>query len=116
MTGLEIYPEPRGESGPGAADAAEGDSEGLRMKRQQMSGADATAEHLRNFIDCVRTRQKPVADVETGFHSTCVPLLGNIAIRTGRKLRWDSSRCEFVDDLEASAYLARKARKPWNLI
>jgi predicted dehydrogenase len=114
--GFEIYPEPRGESGPGAADAAEGDSEGFRMKRRQMSGADATAKHLRNFIDCVRTRQKPVADVEIGFHSTCVPLLGNIAIRTGHKLRWDSSRCEIVDDPEASAYLARKARKPWNLI
>jgi predicted dehydrogenase len=114
--GFEIYPEPRGESGPGAAGAAASASEGYRMERKQVAGSDATAVHVRNFIDCVRSRQKPVADVETGFHSTTVPLLGNIAIRSGHKLRWDSSRAEIVDDPAASAYLARKARKPWNLI
>ncbi|MGH9446893.1 MAG: hypothetical protein ACRD3O_14350, partial [Terriglobia bacterium] len=114
--GFEIYPEPRGESGPGAVGAVKGDSEGYRMERNQMAGSDATAEHVRNFIDCVRTRQKPVADVEIGFHSTVVPLLGNIAIRTRHKLQWDSSRAAIVDDPAASAYLARKARHPWNLI
>jgi predicted dehydrogenase len=114
--GFEIYPEPRGESGPGAVDAVQGGSEGYRMERKQRVGSDATAEHVRNFIDCVRTRRKPVADVEIGFHSTAVPLLGNIAIRTGHKLRWDSSRAEIVDDPVAAAYLTRKARQPWNLI
>jgi predicted dehydrogenase len=114
--GFEIYPEPRGESGPGATGAAAGASEGYRMERKQVAGSDATARHVRNFIDCVRSRKNPVADVETGFHSTAVPLLGNIAIRSGHKLKWDSSRAEIVNDRAASAYLARRARKPWYLI
>ncbi|MGH9342419.1 MAG: gfo/Idh/MocA family oxidoreductase, partial [Terriglobia bacterium] len=68
------------------------------------------------FIDCVRSRQKPVADVETGHRSTIVPHLGNIALRTGHKIRWDAEREQIIDDPKASELLSRKARKPWDLI
>jgi hypothetical protein len=71
---------------------------------------------VKNFIDCVRSRQKPAADVEIGHRSTIAAHLGNIAYRTGRKLRWDSAKEEFVGDAKANELLGRKARKPWDLI
>ncbi len=114
--GFEIYPEPVGESGPGAVDAVEGDSRGFRMKPAQVTDEDATGLHVKNFIDCVRSRQKPVADVEIGQRSTTVPHLGNIAIRTGHKLHWDAKTETIANDAEASAMLGRKGRKPWDLV
>jgi len=113
--GLEVYPEPKGESGPGAVASASG-PEGFRTERVDIAGADATELHLKNFIDCVRTRQKPVADVEIGHRSTTVPHLGNIAFKTGHKIHWDAEREEIVGDREAAALLDRSARKPWDFI
>jgi hypothetical protein len=54
-----------------------------------------------------------VAEVEIGHRSTIVPHLGNIAIRTGRKLHWDAAREEIVGDREAATLLSRDARQPW---
>ena len=59
---------------------------------------------------------RPVADVEIGQHSTTLPLLGNIAFRTGHKIRWNAEREEIVDDREASALLGRQTRAAWNLV
>jgi predicted dehydrogenase len=114
--GFELYPEPKGEFGPGAIHVVEGDSAGFRTERKQAQGRDATDLHLRNFIECVRSRQKPVADVEIGQRSTIVPHLGNIALRTGHKIRWDGEKEEIIDDSTASRLLSRDARQPWNLI
>jgi predicted dehydrogenase len=114
--GFELYPEPKGEFGPGAIHAADGDSEGFQTKYRQVRGRDTTDLHIRNFLDCVRSRQKPAADVETGHHSTIVPHLGNIALRTGHKIQWDREREQVIDDPKASALLSRAARKPWDLI
>ncbi len=114
--GFEIYPEPQGESGPGAANLSAGPSGGYRMERKEAQGEDATSLHVRNFIECVRSRQTPVADVEIGHRAATVAHLGNIAYRAGRKVRWDAAREEIMGDSEASALLARKARKPWDLI
>jgi predicted dehydrogenase len=84
--------------------------------RRQVVGADRTDLHTRNFIECVRSRQRPVADVEIGHLSTTLPLLGNVAFRAGRKIRWNSEREEIVDDRQASELLGRQARAPWNLV
>ena len=114
--GFEVYPEPQAESGPGALSAPAGASEGYRMQRKEASGEDATDLHVRNFIECVRSRQKPVADVEIGHRAAIVAHLGNIAYRVGRKIRWDAVKEEIVGDAQASELLARQARKPWDLI
>ena len=113
--GFEIYPESNTTSGPGAA-GREQRSEGFRMQRKEMSAEDATASHVKNFIECVRSRKKPAADVEIGHRSTIVAHLGNIAYRTGHKIRWDAAKEEIVDDPEAAKLLARQRRKPWALI
>ncbi len=83
---------------------------------KSVPGADRTDLHARNFIDCVRSREKPVADVEIGHRSTIIPHLGNISYRVGgRKLRWDAEKEEILDDAQASALLSRTPRAPWNL-
>ena len=65
-----------------------------------------------NFFDCVRTRKPPICDAEIGHRSVSVCHLGVIALRLGRKLRWDPAKEEFVGDKEANGYLVREMRKP----
>jgi hypothetical protein len=86
------------------------------MARKEGSGPDATSLHVKDFIDCVRSRKEPVGDVAIGHRATIVAHLGNIAYRTGRKIRWDAAKEEIIGDPQASELLSRKARKPWDLI
>jgi hypothetical protein len=86
------------------------------MRRKEVSADDATALHARHFIESVRSRKKPAANVEVGHRSSIVSHLGNIAYRTGHKIRWDAAKEQILDDAEASALLGRQARKPWDMI
>jgi len=113
--GFELYPEPKGSSIPGLGSTVN-PGEGWRAERTEATAEDATGLHVKNFLECVRSRERPVADIEIGHRSTIVPHLGNISIRTGRKLRWDAVKEEIVDDREASALLFRQPRKPWDEI
>lgn len=74
----------------------------------------ASDNHMKNFFDCARSREKPICDVEIGHRSVSVCHLGVIAIRLGRKLQWNPEREEFVNDREAQAMVAREMRKPFN--
>jgi predicted dehydrogenase len=112
--GYEIFPELKGGTGPGAAERQSAIE--FRMPPREKAAEDATALHVRNFIECVRSRHKPVTDIETGHRSTIVAHLGNIAYRTGHKIRWDAAREEVVGDPEASKLLYRQARKPWDVL
>ena len=76
---------------------------------------DQSGDHMRNWLDCIKSREKPVADVEVGHRSTTLCHLGNIARWAGRPLRWDPVREEFVGDREANRYLDRPRRKPYTL-
>ena len=76
---------------------------------------DADQNHVRNWVDCIKSRARPVADVEIGHRSITVCHLGNIARWTGRKLRWDPVKEVFPDDTEANQYLDRVRRKPYEL-
>lgn len=71
--------------------------------------------HIRNFLDCLKTREKPVGDIETGHRSTATCLIGNIALRTGEKLQWDGSKEQFTNSTRANAMLRREYRQPWAL-
>lgn len=114
--GFEIYPELKPAPGQGASLVGNYPTEGFRMTRKEAAAEDATGLHVKNFIECVRSRQKPATDVEIGHRSTIVAHLGNIAFRTGRKIRWDAAREGIIGDAEANQFLARQARKPWDLI
>lgn len=72
-------------------------------------------DHRGNFLDCVRSRQRPVCDVEIGCRSVTVCHLGNLAYWLKRPLRWDPAKEQFVGDAEASRWLDRPRRAPWRL-
>ncbi len=80
---------------------------------KQAKGGDKS--HVGNWIECIKTRAKPIADVEIGHRSITVCHLGNIARWTGRKLRWDPVKETFPDDPDANQYLDRPRRKPYEL-
>jgi predicted dehydrogenase len=71
--------------------------------------------HAANFLDCVRTRRKPVADVELGCRAAVICHMGNIAQWLGRPLKWDPAEEEFVGDEEANLWLDRAKREPWTI-
>jgi hypothetical protein len=73
-------------------------------------------EHHTNFFDCVRTRQRPIADVEIGHRSATVGHLCGIARQLRRPVRWDPAREEIIDDPVASRLLDRPRRAPYALI
>jgi predicted dehydrogenase len=71
--------------------------------------------HHRNWIDCIRSRKRPLADVEIGARSVAICILGNLAYWNNRRLRWDPVKWEFVGDPEANRWLDRERRDPWKL-
>jgi predicted dehydrogenase len=77
--------------------------------------SQANIAHVNNFFDCVKSRQKPAADITIGHRSATVCHLGNIAVRTGRKIYWDPKAETIVGDSEASKWLTKEYRKPWTL-
>jgi predicted dehydrogenase len=66
--------------------------------------------HIRDFLNCIKTGEQPMSDVATQHRSMTACHLGNIALRLGRKVRWDGQREQFVDDAEANAMLSRPQR------
>ncbi|MGB2823163.1 MAG: Gfo/Idh/MocA family oxidoreductase, partial [Phycisphaerae bacterium] len=71
--------------------------------------------HKGNWVECIRTRRRPIADVEVGCRSVTVCHLGNIAYRLKRPLEWDPAREQFVNDAEANRLLDRPKREPWRI-
>jgi predicted dehydrogenase len=73
-------------------------------------------DHMGNFFDCVRSREKPICDVETGHLSANMCHLGAISLRTGHGLVWDAEREVFTGEhaKDANTYLARELRKPYD--
>ena len=69
--------------------------------------------HVRNFIDCVKSRQRPIADVEDGHFTAVACHLANISLHLGRKVHWDAETEQIIGDAEASAQLERPYRRPW---
>jgi predicted dehydrogenase len=96
----EIVPEPKKKS----FEAAEFKSSG-----------DARPAHVRNFLDCVRSREQPVENLEVGHLVSTVAHLGNIALRTGRTIQWDGRNEQVVGDREASRLVTPRYRRPWSL-
>jgi predicted dehydrogenase len=71
--------------------------------------------HHQNWLECIKSRKLPICDAEIGHRSATVCHLGNIAIRTGRKITWDPKTETIVGDKEAAALLTKEYRKPWTL-
>lgn len=70
--------------------------------------------HMQNWVDCIKTREKPICDPEIGHRSVSVCHLANICGHVGRKLYWDAEKEIFIDDREANAMLSREERLPYH--
>ena len=77
--------------------------------------SDANIAHVNNFLDCVKSREMPVADISIGHRSATVCHLGNIAVRTGKKIHWDPKTESITGDDEASTWLTKEYRAPYRL-
>jgi predicted dehydrogenase len=75
----------------------------------------ASANHHQNWLDCIKTRKDPICPVETGHRSATVCHLGNIAIRSGKKVNWDPHKEKIVGDAVLAKWVTRPYRKPWKL-
>lgn len=78
---------------------------------------EISSPHMQNFIDCVRSRKKPIASIEVGASTSITCCLGNIAHELGRPVKWDPATYTFVDDPEAAAHrlMHYEYRRPYKL-
>ena len=70
--------------------------------------------HARNLLDCIKNRQRPIADVEDGHEVATACHLANISLWVGRKLQWNAATEEIIGDPEAASHLIRPYREPWD--
>ncbi len=75
---------------------------------------DQFAPHVRNFLDCIKSRQQPISDLQGGHQTNITTHLVNIAMKLGRTIKWDPVREEIAGDREASQMLVREYRAPWD--
>ena len=87
----------------------------MTARPRQTSSQDFHFAHVRNFVDCLKTRAKPAGEVEMGHLSIIPSHLANIAFRLGRRIRWDPEKEEIVGDPEAQRLVGRAYRSPWAL-
>ena len=87
----------------------------MTARPRQTSSQDFHFAHVRNFVDCLKTRAKPAGEVEMGHLSIIPSHLANIAFRLGRRIRWDPEKEEIVGDPEAQRLVGRAYRSHWAL-
>lgn len=71
--------------------------------------------HYQNFLDSIKSREKPICDVEVGHRTATVCNIGNIAYRLGKSLKWDPKKEKFENDKEANDLLKRPMKKEWKV-
>ena len=85
------------------------------MEGKEVKGSADTHFHIRNFLDCIKSREKPNCDIESAHRSTTLANIGNIAHKTRQHLEWDRDAEQFTNSDEANRYLHYEYRAPWKL-
>jgi predicted dehydrogenase len=93
----------------------ESDPEDIALQIRSKRPKGINDGHMKNFVDCLKSRKKPNADIEVGHRSATVCHLGNIAREVGTKLQWDPKAERFTNSEAANQLLSREHRKPWEL-
>ena len=91
--GMELYPEAKLPE-PGTPRRLRTARE-PRMEKIKMNEDEPTPLHTKNFVDYLRSRKEPFANIEVGMRATTIGCIGNIAYWTGRKLKWDAEARNF---------------------
>ncbi len=86
------------------------------IEAKKVQGRVRDADHARNFLDCVRSRQKCNCDIETGHRSTSATLIANVAYKTKSYLEWDATAERFTNNDSANKYLSYRYRAPYKLL
>ena len=68
---------------------------------------------MKDLLNCIATRGRPVADIEQGCISSASSILANVSLQLGRTLTWDAANFKVVGDDEANKLLTRPYRAPW---
>ena len=79
------------------------------------NGPGESVPHIQNFLACVKSRQQPAADAETGHRATTLCHLINLCRKLGRRLQWDPKVERFIGDEEANKFLTRPRRQGYEL-
>jgi predicted dehydrogenase len=108
-TMYQLWPERRG--GRGDSGGPPPDVEPVTVK----SSNNHNMAHWANFLDCVKTRKRPAADIEICNRSTATCLLANVSLRSKMRIDWDEQKWT-VKQAEAKKFLSREERKPWRLV
>jgi predicted dehydrogenase len=87
----------------------------LRLRGISSRSWAHTGAHIRNFLDCIKSRRETTCSAEKAHRATTVGHITNICMRLGRKLRWDPVSERFVGDEQANSMLSRSMRPPWRL-
>ncbi len=86
------------------------------VKDESGKSKDQFQRHAKQFIDCVKTREQPISDLESGQRVSTLCHLANISLRLGRQLRWDAKNETIAGDEEAARMLTRSYRAPWDAV
>jgi predicted dehydrogenase len=108
-----------GEQGTITIDRAKVESDPEEIARERLENPkiplEVSKNHPLNWLECIKSRKRPIADAEIGHRSASICHLGNIARLLGRRLRWDPISEVFIGDPEANTYLRRAHRKGYEL-
>ncbi|MBI3910287.1 MAG: Gfo/Idh/MocA family oxidoreductase [Armatimonadetes bacterium] len=90
-------------------------ADGVHVPRMPGSQNDAGARHRQNWLECIRTRARPVMSIDIGYRVVTLAIIANISYLLGRSLNWDPVAQRFSGDEEANRFLAQPYRAPWHL-
>jgi hypothetical protein len=76
---------------------------------------NSTANLIRNFLDCIKSRETPLSTLEIGHRSTSLAHMATISLTTGERLKWDPVKEVFTNSEAANKLLSYEYRKPWKL-
>jgi hypothetical protein len=82
---------------------------------ERLYGQAPAESHMKNFIDCIKTNRQPISDAASHHQLLSVCHAANIAIRLNRKLTYDSSTEQFVNDVQANSFVGRRQRKGFEI-
>lgn len=81
----------------------------------KQSGGESHEPHMRNFIECIKTRKDPACTIENGRLVALYTHMGNIALRTNSQVEWDEAKQNFGKNKAANQLITPNYRKPWKL-
>lgn len=88
----------------------------LQARNVTTPGWAQTGDHVRNWLDCIKSRRQPICHPESAQRATTICHATNISLRLGRALKWDPVSERFLDDAQANAMLLRAMRSPWSVL